>query len=430
VRWLRALYVSNGLAIGALYGFVPVLLQSRGFEPALIGLTTGLGSLAYAIALPAWGHMGDIVSGPRRTLQLACFPAAIFAFGLSAPIPAVAIILCQLVISAGGGPTLALTDAMAVPTLANPSREYSRLRLLTSLGSAGAAVGCGFLYETTGYLAAPVLYFGAMAATVVCGQFVPLGRDSEHRRMARRAAEGHAQAAPVRGRFGSVGEAFKVQPRLVGVLLSVILVFLGCMSAATYITIRISDLGGGPIEVGLSNGIGSVAEVPGLILAGWVASRVGIRVLLAVSAVGFAICMMSWIVLVGAGPILATRFASGVFFGGIFFSFVMTMARLLPPRLQATGQTLFQAACFGFAAFLANFGGGILYAVAGPLGVFGVGGVCAIAGGLAGFVVLPGLGDAAAQAPGIAGEPAVEPALVAAVPGADAALPPSAPARP
>jgi len=97
---------------------------------------------------------------------------------------------------------------------------------------------------------------------------------------------------------------------------------------------------------------------------------------------------------------------------------------------SATGQTLFQAACFGFAAFLANFGGGILYAVAGPLGVFGVGGVCAIAGGLVGFVVLPGLGDAAAQAPGIAGEPAVEPALVAAVPAADAALPPSAPARP
>lgn len=86
MRWLRALYVSNGLAIGALYGFVPVLLQSRGFEPALIGLTTGLGSLAYAIALPAWGHMGDIVSGPRRTLQLACIPAAIFAIGLSAPI--------------------------------------------------------------------------------------------------------------------------------------------------------------------------------------------------------------------------------------------------------------------------------------------------------------------------------------------------------
>ena len=393
MRWLRALYVSNGLAIGALYGFVPVLLQSRGFDPALIGLTTGLGSLAYAIALPAWGHMGDIVSGPRRTLQLACIPAAIFAIGLSAPIPAIAIIFCQLVISAGGGPTLALTDAMAVPTLANASREYSRLRLLTSLGAASAAVGCGFLYAQTGYLAAPFVYFFTMAATVICVMFVPLGRDSERRRMARRAAEGRAQAAPERGRFGSVGEAFKVEPRLVGVLASV--------------TIRIADLGGGPVEVGLSNGIGSVAEVPGLILAGWLASRIGIRIVLAVSAIGFAACMMSWIVLVGAGPILATRFASGVFFGGIFFSFVLTMARLLPARLQATGQTLFQAACFGVAAIVANLGGGLLYSAAGPLGVFGAGGVCAIAGGLVGLVVLPGVTDAAAPAGSAPAEPAL-----------------------
>jgi PPP family 3-phenylpropionic acid transporter len=391
MRWLRALYVSNGLAIGALYGFVPVLLQSRGFEPALIGLTTGLGSLAYAIALPAWGHMGDIVSGPRRTLQLACIPAAIFAIGLSAPIPAVAIIFCQLVISAGGGPTLALTDAMAVPTLANASREYARLRLLTSIGAASAAIGCGFLYARTGYLAAPFVYFITMAVTVICVMFVPLGRDSERRRMARRAAEGRVQVAPERGRFGSVGEALTVQPRLVDVLVSVTLVFLGVMAAATYISIRISDLGGGAAEVGLSNGIGSAAEVPGMILAGWLVGRIGTRLVLPVAAIGFAACMLSWIVLVDEGPIMVTRFASGIFFAGIFVSFVLTMARMLPARLQATGQTLFQAACFGVAAIVANVVGGVLYAAAGPLGVFGAGAVCTVAGGLVGLVVLPGV---------------------------------------
>ena len=391
MRWLRALYVSNGLAIGALYGFVPVLLQSRGFGPALIGLTTGLGSLAYTLALPAWGHMGDVVSGPRRTLQLACIPAAIFALGFNAPLPALGIIVCQLAISAGGGPTLALTDAMAVPALGvNASRDYSRLRLLTSIGAAGAAAGCGVLYARTGYVAAPFMYFAAMVATAICAMFVPLGRDSERRRMARRAREGRAaQAVPERGRFGSVGEAFRVQPRLLGVLVSVTLIFLGCMSAATYITLRISDLGGGPAEVGLSNGIAAVAEVPGLVLSGWLMSRVGLRTILAVSTLGFAACMMSWIVLVDAGPILVTRFAAGALFGGIFFAFVMTMSRLLPARLQATGQTLFQACCFGVAAVLANVVGGILYAIAGPLGVFGAGGVCAIAGALVGFAVLP-----------------------------------------
>lgn len=294
-------------------------------------------------------------------------------------------------ISAGGGPTLALTDAMAVPTLANASREYARLRLLTSIGAASAAIGCGFLYARTGYLAAPFVYFITMAVTVICVMFVPLGRDSERRRMARRAAEGRVQVAPERGRFGSVGEALTVQPRLVDVLVSVTLVFLGVMAAATYISIRISDLGGGAAEVGLSNGIGSAAEVPGMILAGWLVGRIGTRLVLPVAAIGFAACMLSWIVLVDEGPIMVTRFASGIFFAGIFVSFVLTMARMLPARLQATGQTLFQAACFGVAAIVANVVGGVLYAAAGPLGVFGAGAVCTVAGGLVGLVVLPGV---------------------------------------
>ena len=192
-----------------------------------------------------------------------------------------------------------------------------------------------------------------------------------------------------RGRLGSVGEAFRIRPRLAAVLLSVILVFMGVMAAGTYIPLRIADLGGGAVEVGFANGIAWAAEVPGLILAGWLVARFGMRSVLLVSSVGFAACMLSWIVLVDAAPIMVTRFASGIFFGGILLSLVLTMARILPERLQATGQTLLQAAGFGVAAILANLLGGLLYAAAGPLGVFGGGAVCAVVGGLVGLVALP-----------------------------------------
>ncbi len=317
MRWLRALYVSNGLAVGALYGFVPVLLASKGFGPALIGLTTSLGSVAYTVALPAWGHVGDVISGPRRALQIACIPAAVFAMGFSMPLPVVALMVCQVAICAGGGPAMALTDAMAMPILADASREYSRLRLLSSAGAAGGAIGCGIVYSRTGYVAAPFLYLATMALAVISAQFVPLGRDSERKRNASRVRDGHARLLNDRGRLGSVGEAFRIRPRLAAVLLSVVLVFIGVMAAGTYITLRIADLGGGPADVGYANGIGWVAEVPGLILAGWLVARFGMRSVLFASSVGFAACMASWVVLVDAGPILATRFASGIFFGGI-----------------------------------------------------------------------------------------------------------------
>jgi MFS family permease len=392
MRWLRALYVSNGLAVGSLYGFVPVLLQSKGFDPALVGITTSLGSFAYTMALPAWGHVGDMITGPRRALQLACIPAAVFALGLGAPLPVEAVIVCSILLSVGSGPAMALTDAMAVPTLEDPSREYSRLRLLSSTGAATAATACGALYTVTGYSAAPLVYMGVMAATITSAHFVTLGRNSR-----RNPAAGVPAPHPVptlvtrerKARGGAVGEAFALRPRLYALLLSVVLVFIGIMSSATYVTLRISDLGGGPLAVGFSNTTAWSAEIPGLILAGWLIGRFGARSVLVVSACGFAACVASWIVVSDVVSISITRFASGIFFSGVFVSFVLTIAAMLPPRLQSTGQTLLQAACFGFAAVVANFAGGLLYQQAGPLGVFGGAAICAVIGGLVGFVAMP-----------------------------------------
>jgi MFS family permease len=401
--WLRALYLCNGLAVGMLYAFVPVLLQSKGFDPALIGLTTSLGSVGYTVALPIWGHIGDVVSGPRRALQLACVPAAVFVLGLSAPLPAAAIVGCQILFNAGGGPAPALTDAMAVPALKNASHEYSRLRLLTSVGAGGGAAMGGLIYLRTGYLLAPVTYALTMVALIVAAQLVPLGRLGERQR-ARGGRDRPRYQGPRRASLGSVGEALSGRRRLQAVLCSVLFLFLGVMAAATYLTLRISDLGGGPVEVGLAFGLASLAEVPGLLLAGWLVSRVGLRAILLASCLGFAACVASWSVLEGAVPILTTRFLSGICFGGIVVSFVLTVAQLLPARLQSTGQTLFQATGFGLAAVLANLAGGILYSSVGPVGVFGGGALCAVIGGAIGFLAVPAARQA--EVPSVVVEPA------------------------
>lgn len=412
MRWLRALYVSNGLAVGSLYGFIPVLLGSKGFDPALVGVATSLGSLSYTMALPAWGHISDTITGPRRALQLACLPAAVFALGLAAPLPIIAVIFCQIMLSLGSGPGMALTDAMAVPMLEDASREYARLRVLTSSGAAASAAVCGALYAVTGYVAAPFVYLGVMAATFTCAHFVTVGREPmRHEPIALAPAsltDSEATALPPRQRGGSIGETFAVRPRMYGILASVVLIFIGVMASGTYVTLRITDLGGGPFGVGVSNAIGWSAEIPGMILAGWLIARFGARSVLAICSIGFAACIGSWVVLSDLISISVTRFASGIFFAGVFVSFVLTISAILPPRLQSTGQTLLQAACFGFAAVVANLVGGLLYQQAGPLGVFGGGAVCAVLGGLLGLIVLPSRAEAGigveAEAEGVEAE--------------------------
>jgi len=323
MRWLRALYLWNGLAIGAMYGFVPVLLQDKGFSPALIGITTSLGSLSYTVALPIWGHIGDVITGPRRALQIACVPAAVAGLLFGQPLPVIAVIICLVIMSLGGGPSMALTDAMAMPALTHTARES--------------------------------------------------------------------------GRFGSIGEAFRIQPRLALVLASIVFLFIGIMAAATFISLRISDLGGGAPEVGMANGIGSSAEIPGLILAGFLVARFGARPVLVISSIGFAACLFSWIFLVDVWPILITRFISGIFFSGALVSYVLTISRMLPSGLQSTGQTLLQACCYGGGAILANFLGGILYGTMGPIGVFGGGAICALIGGAIGYFGMPEFGNPATE---------------------------------
>ena len=397
MRWLRALYLWNGLAIGAMYGFVPVLLQDKGFSPALIGITTSLGSLSYTVALPIWGHIGDVITGPRRALQIACVPAAVAGLLFGQPLPVIAVIICLVIMNLGGGPSMALTDAMAMPALTDASKEYSRLRLILSIGAAGGDILFGLLYGVVGYGAAPFAYIGVLTAMVICAQFVPMGRDSERRRRVNANQEGRSHTARESGRFGSIGEAFRIQPRLALVLASIVFLFIGIMAAATFISLRISDLGGGAPEVGMANGIGSSAEIPGLILAGFLVARFGARPVLVISSIGFAACLFSWIFLVDVWPILITRFISGIFFSGALVSYVLTISRMLPSGLQSTGQTLLQACCYGGGAILANFLGGILYGTMGPIGVFGGGAICALIGGAIGYFGMPEFGNPATE---------------------------------
>ena len=232
----------------------------------------------------------------------------------------------------------------------------------------------------TGYLFAPFVYVLVIAAILGSVRFIKVGAGRTYKAPSRRN----------QGRGGSIGEAFRVRPRLYGILASVVLVFIGVMSASTYITIRLSDLGGGPLVVGVSNGIGWGAEVFGMMAAGPLIARFGARVVLFICATCFAACIGSWGVLSDPLAIAVMRFGTGVFFAGIFVSFVLTISAILPPHLQSTGQTLFQASCFGLGAVIGNFVGGLLYQEFGPIGVFGGAALCTFAGALLALVVMPG----------------------------------------
>ncbi len=72
------------------------------------------------------------------------------------------------------------------------------------------------------------------------------------------------------------------------------------------------------------------------------------------------------------------------------------MAVLLPPRLQATGQGLYQVTAFGVAAIVADLVGGPVYAGLGSGALFAGAAALTVAGAILSLVVFPRAGVARA----------------------------------
>ena len=134
--------------------------------------------------------------------------------------------------------------------------------------------------------------------------------------------------------------------------------------------------------------LSAIAEVPAMLVAGWLAERVGLRILFAVSAACSVAAVASWAVTDTVPAILVTRPLLGISYAGIVVSGVITMRRLLPAELQGTGQSLFQAVGFGVSAVILNLMGGILVPWIGDQGLFALCaglGIAGIAVGLRAF---------------------------------------------
>ena len=387
---LRLVVLALGVALGVFYPFISVILASRGLGPAQIGLVASIGAVGFTLAVPAWGHIADVRLGRARTLQICAIGGAVAVGALLGPWPPIVIALLFFAYWIFESSWQPLADALTVNLV--DRRRYGRVRLLTSLSFAIASIAAGFLYDQAGFDAAYILAVAATLTIAVAATRVPdVGRadleTSGHGAM----TPGHGAATPSRSRpwLGSAGVALRVAPRLGAVLVAVMLINITIISGFTYLPLRLADLGSPPSDVALSAGVSAMAEIPAMLVAARVAQWVGLRGMFVVSALIYGGVSASWIVLDSAPLIIATRLVSGVAFAWILVCVVLTIARLLPSELQATGQSLYQTFAFGLGAIVANLVGGVLYANIGHSAVFGLGLVLAILAATMGWFVFP-----------------------------------------
>ncbi|MFI5255329.1 MAG: MFS transporter [Candidatus Limnocylindrales bacterium] len=423
VRGVRALYLCTGGAIGTFYPFIWVILLGHGFSVEAVGAVAAISAVVLTLAVPTWGHVADVLLGRPRALQIAIGGAAVALLITLGPVPDLVLATCFVgfaFFESAFGP---LSDALAVNAVRDPRRDYARVRLLSSLAFAPIVVAAGFLYDRTGYGPAPVLFAILALAAIVSAAFVPdveradlhaIAADEtgdEARVDANDGARGGARARRGRlptWRLGSVGVALSVVPRLPLALLAIFLIHVGILAGWTFLAVRLRELGASPHDIALSSGVSATAEVPAFLLLSIVGRRLGVRTVFTLAAILYCGCFVAWTFLADPGLIIATRIGTGIAFAAITSSAVLTIATLLPDRLQATGQALYQTTAFGLAAILANVTGGIVYGVAGPGMLFGGAAVLGLLAALVGWFVLPRRAAWAVPAAPIVG-PGLEP---------------------
>jgi PPP family 3-phenylpropionic acid transporter len=394
---LRTLVLAVGAALGIFYPFLSVILADRGFSPGEIGLIASIGAVGFTIAVPAWGHVADVKLGRPRTLQLCALMAAAVVAALLLPLPMVVVALLVALFPTFQSSWQPLADAITINTVRG--REYARVRLLTSLSFALAAIVGGFIYDRIGYSAAFVLMPIAALVIVIAAFGVPdVGRAdlASHRsRLPAWSSDGVGAATVVgraarwSARLGSSGVALRVAPRLRLVLAAVTLLHIGVISGFTFLGLRIVELGGAPSDVALSAAVSAASEIPAMLLAARVARRIGLRGMFVGSALLYALCFALWTVVDSPTAIVLTRAITGIAFAGVVVGVVLTIAALLPADLQATGQALYQTTAFGIAAIVANILGGVLYGSVGHAALFGVGALLALGAAGLGWFAFP-----------------------------------------
>jgi PPP family 3-phenylpropionic acid transporter len=382
---LRAIYVLVGLSTASVAPFVAVILKERGLNSAEIGVVAALGALSATIIVPVWGHLADAVVGRKRAFRIGLVMASGTAVGLLANLPIVAVAAMLASFGVYYNLFFGLADAMAVSDLPAPERQYGALRAHASLSFTLGIVAVGFIYSWAGYGAAPAVFLVWSVLLLVL-----VGRIPDHRLEVKVPAMGRKAGGVQPIRFGSPGRAMAVQPRLWVILAVFALAFVGLQASMLFVGIRIVELGGRPLDVAISPGVAAIAEIPGLVAAGWLGRRIGLRWLFVLSLVLYGLAIASWGVLPDALAINATRVVTGLCYGALMASRVLMVPRLLPRSLQATGQVLFTAATLGFGSVVGSVIGGIVYGWAGPTLFFAAAGGVAIAGGLASWFVLAG----------------------------------------
>lgn len=350
---LSGFYLFFFAALGVTLPFFPAYLKSLGLSGAQIGLLLALSPTVSLIAPPIWGQLADATGRTDRVLRIvalgavACFSPllwvdrfatligvmAAYAFFQSSVTPLIDSLTLQRVSAAGG--------------------SFSRVRLFGSLGFVISSTAFGLCFSSIDRMTVlvPLCLMGAYF----------LWSFSLRSRASARLAPGPRNALRLLSNRD-----------LVLFLIAASLHWIACAPFHGTFSIHMRALQLPPSAVGISAGLGVLAETAFMYFYPLIAPRIAPRRLLLLA---FVSSSLRWVVMSLASDariIVAVSLIHALTFGAFYVASIGFVSARVPPELRASGQALFASATFGVGGLIGYLGSGAGYDAIGGHRLFAV----------------------------------------------------------
>ncbi|MGC9523181.1 MAG: MFS transporter [Anaerolineae bacterium] len=362
----KAFYAFYYGGMAFLAPFLVLYFDDLGFSGRQIGLLRGIPPLITIASAPLWGALADASRRYRllRVITIAGMWLTVLGLSMVSAYPAaLALVILQALF---GGPVIPLVDSAVISLLGANRDQYGRQRLLGAVGWGISGLVAGALIERYGLTWSFVGYL-----ILIAGAGIAAGA------IRGRSPTASEDAAKPAGRSSYLSDLRLLLRNRSWVIFLVTVLIGGLYQAVemSYLMLYLADLGVPESLMGVALLIGTISEVPiWAFTSGWL-RRWGAR---AVLSAAFLAGAAKGLVYLFAPPIwlaLGIQLVHGFAFPAMWAAGVAYTGDVAPEGTQATAQGIFGGVLMGLCLALGAFVGGWLYERVGPFQTFGLAGL-------------------------------------------------------
>jgi MFS transporter, PPP family, 3-phenylpropionic acid transporter len=338
---LRVFYFLTFSALGSLFPFLPLLLESRGLDPPQISWVMVLIPIANLFVPPLWGTLADKLGARLRLLRWASLGCA---GGVLLLLPAWGFVGSLLAVGAFAcfrAPIPPLADAATSAALGKGRLSFGRVRVWGSVGFASLVLSVGLLQGSLH----PRLLLG-IASVLYLGSALSLARVTAPQTPARRAV--------IRQSLGVI-----THPPILLFLMGSALYYAGHSTYDVYFGLYARALGHSDRFIGTAWAVGVGVEIGVMLLAPRLLRRVQSSKLLVCCAAVAAVRWLSNSLLTGWG-LIPLQGLHGLTFGLWFLSLVQYVQDRAPEHLRTSLQSL-AVSSMGLGMVIGYLTGGVVF---------------------------------------------------------------------